>query len=215
MIKIYYAPPSIYGRKVLAVLDEKGLDYEIEALNFKTKDHQKPAYLKLNPNGEIPTLVDDDRIIYESTAIIEYLDEEYPFPSLMPKDSYERAKVRMIDDYCDLHLYRAIVNYLLKVIRKTVPADGEEMKRLEDSLKGFENFIDEEEEYLVGEFSLADCAAATALSTIEKFGLSELINKSDKMKRYLARLKLHAAYKGASLFELEKTKVEAEKSAKE
>ncbi|MSR78258.1 MAG: glutathione S-transferase family protein [Candidatus Omnitrophica bacterium] len=203
MIKVYYAPPSIYARKVLAVLEEKGLDYTIEPMSFQAGDHKKAEYLKLNPNGEIPTLVDDDRVIYESTAINEYLDEEYPYPSLMPKDSFERAKVRMIEEYCDLHFYRALINYLLKVVKKVVPSDGEEMKRLEESVKGFEQYINEEEDYLVGEFSLADCAAATALSTLEKFGLAPELLKTDKTKRYLARLKLHAAYKGANLFELE------------
>ena len=78
MIRVYYAPPSIYGRKVLAVLEEKGLDYEIERMSFSTQDHLKPEYLVLNPNGEIPTLVDDNFVVYESTAIIEYLNDEYP-----------------------------------------------------------------------------------------------------------------------------------------
>src|SRR5436189_1104237 len=105
-MELYYAAPSIYGRKVLAVLEEKGLDYTIKKMTFAAEDHKKEDYLKLNPNGEIPTLVDDEAVIYESTAIMEYLNEEYPEPPLMPEDSYSRAKVRMIDDFCDLHLYR-------------------------------------------------------------------------------------------------------------
>ena len=72
MIEVYYAPPSLYGRKVLAVLMEKNLDYTIKAMSFMAGDHKKPEYLKLNPNGQIPTLVDEGVVIYESTAIAEY-----------------------------------------------------------------------------------------------------------------------------------------------
>ena len=211
MIKLYYAPPSIYGRKVLAVLEEKGLDYTIEPMSFKTQDHKKPEYQKLNPNGEIPTLTDDDRVIYESTAIIEYLDEEYPYPSLMPKDSYERAKVRMIEDYCDLHFYRSIVNYLVKIVLKAVPSDGKEVTWLEESVKGFEHYLSDEEDYLVNDFSLADCAAAAALASLESFKPDVHLIRSEKLKRYTARLKLQAAWKGAGLFKLEKKAEKAEK----
>ncbi len=59
MIEVYYAPPSLYARKVLAVLEEKNLDYEIKPMSFKTKEYLQEPYLKLNPNGEVPTIVDD------------------------------------------------------------------------------------------------------------------------------------------------------------
>src|SRR6185503_1815333 len=70
VISLYYAPPSIYGRKVLAVLEEKGLDYQIKPLSFAERDMDKPDYLRLNPNGEVPTLVDENFVVYESTTII-------------------------------------------------------------------------------------------------------------------------------------------------
>ncbi len=87
MLELYYAPPSIYGRKALAVLDEKGLDYKIKKMSFTTQDHLKPEYLAINPNGEIPALSDDGLIVYESTAIIEYLNDEYPEPPLLPRSA--------------------------------------------------------------------------------------------------------------------------------
>jgi len=202
MIEVYYGAPSIYGRKVLAVLEEKSLDYRILPVNFREADHKKEAYLKLNPNGEIPTIVDDGNAIYESTAIIEYLDEEYPHPPLMPEDSFLRAKVRMIDDFCDLHLYPAIRAVVIKLRTKNenpTDADREEIAGL---LGRIETYLGDQS-YLVDSFSLADCAFMPVIPSLEGLGLGDLLNVSKKLSGYSARLRLRPGYKGASLLKLE------------
>ena len=169
MIEVYYAPPSIYGRKVLAVLLEKDLDFEIKPLSFKTQDYLQPEYLKLNPNGEVPTIVDEDRVIYESTAIGEYLDEEYPEPPLMPAGPYERAQEENTEQ------------------EKTAVANA--FKRIETYL-GKKNF-------LAGEFSLADCAFMAAIPTAEGLGFEAVLQTSPAFKSYIARLKSRPSFKGA------------------
>lgn len=203
MIQVYYAPPSMYGRKVLAVLDEKGLDYEIKKMSFKTEDHKKEDYLQLNPNGEIPTLVDDDMVIYESTAIIEYLNDEYPEPPLMPEDSYGRALVRMIDDYCDLHLYRAIIKALIKSRFKGEALEDADKQSIATGFKRIETYLGKKE-YVAGAFSLADCAVMSAVAAAEGLQLADLIPASAAMKAYVQRLKKRAGYKGANLLTFEK-----------
>ena len=141
MIEVYYAPPSIYGRKVLATLEEKGLDYTIHKMSFATNDHLKEDYLKINPNGEIPALVDDGQVIYESSAVIEYLNDEYPHPPLMPEDSYGRAKVRMIDDFCDLHLYPALIHCLVKKHIKKEEWAEDDIQNAVSKLKRLQEFL--------------------------------------------------------------------------
>ena len=204
MIELHYAPPSIYGRKVLAVLIEKDLDYTIKPMTFAEKDHLKPEYLAMNPNGEVPTLTDDGEVIYESTAIIEYLDEEYPQPPLMPQDSISRAKVRMIDDFCDLHLNRAIVKILIKT-RKKEEITAEDLQALDGDLGRIETYLGNQE-FLVGKFSLADCAFMPAIPSVEKLGYGKYLDRSPAFKRYVERLKARPGYKGAEMITLETSK---------
>lgn len=201
MIEVYYAPPSIYGRKVLTVLLEKDLDFQIKPLSFQTQDYLQPEYLKLNPNGEIPTLVDDDRVIYESTAIAEYLDEEYPEPPLMPADSYERAKVRIIDDFCDLHLYRSLIKCIVKKLRKEEISEQEKAAVAAD-FKRIESYLGKKD-FLAGNFSLADCAFMPAIPTAEVLGFEALLQTAPAFKAYIERLRSRASFRGALLLSAE------------
>ncbi len=204
MIEVYYASPSIYGRKVLAVLEEKGLDYEIKAMSFSTEDHKKPEYEKLNPNGEIPTLVDDGQVIYESTAIIEYLNDEYPEPPLLPEDSYGRAKARYIEDYCDLHFYKAIVKCLIKAKFQNQPLTDEDKAPVVKALKRLEEYLGKQS-YIAGDkVTLADFAVLTGLVSLEPVGIGELLT-SASLKKYVEKMKKHPGYKGATHFTVEET----------
>lgn len=196
MIELYYAAPSIYGRKVLAVLDEKNLDYTVKTIEWGK--FQDEAYLKLNPNGEVPTLVDDGQVIYESTAIIEYLNDEYPEPALLPEDSAARASARIIVAYCDLHFYRALIKCFMKkraneeISEELIAGVTTGVKRLETYLGG--------QEFIAGKFSLADCAVMTGLATVEALGLTDKVGISPKLRQYWERMKRRPGYKGASLF---------------
>lgn len=203
MIEIYYAPPSIYSRKVLAVLEEKQLDYEIKKMSFSAKDHLKEEYLKLNPNGEVPTLVDDETVIYESTAIIEYLNDEYPEPPLLPEDSAGRAKVRMIEDFCDLHLYRSIVKCLIKKAVDKKELEEEDKAAVAKHVKRIHDYLGKQEWVAGNMFTLADCAVMAALFSIEALGMADLASPTDTMKRYLNKLKQRRGWRGASLVSLE------------
>ena len=95
MLKLYNAPHSTCSQKVRICLAEKDLPFEDIRLDLgKAKDHLKPDYLKLNPNGVVPTLVDGDDVIIDSSVICEYLDERYPAVRLTPENLVERARMR-------------------------------------------------------------------------------------------------------------------------
>jgi glutathione S-transferase len=76
------------------VLHEKGIEFEDRRLNLNLRHHMEPEYLAINPNGVVPTLVDDGVPIIESSVICEYLDEKYPQTPLMPTELVERAHTR-------------------------------------------------------------------------------------------------------------------------
>ncbi len=94
MIELYHSHFSTCSQKVRLCLAEKQLDWTGHRMDFTHGDHLTPEYLKLNPNGVVPTLVHDGKVIIESSVICEYLGEISPEPPLMPADSYTRARVR-------------------------------------------------------------------------------------------------------------------------
>ena len=95
MLTLYNAAHSTCSQKVRICLAEKGLTFEDIKLDIgKAKEHLRPEYLKINPNGVVPTLVDDDQIIVDSSVICEYLEEKYPDVPLSPPDPARRAHMR-------------------------------------------------------------------------------------------------------------------------
>jgi glutathione S-transferase len=95
MLKLYNAAHSTCSQKVRICLAEKNLSFEDIKLDLgKAKDHLKPDYLKINPNGVVPTLVDGDEIILDSSVICEYLEERFPQVRLAPNDLAQRARMR-------------------------------------------------------------------------------------------------------------------------
>ena len=95
MLKLYYARPSAYARPVWLALLEKQLSFELIPVDLRGKQLE-PDFLTINPFGHVPVLVDGDFRVIESVAILDYLEAQYPDPPLLPKDTRELAKVRMV-----------------------------------------------------------------------------------------------------------------------
>src|SRR4029453_14529248 len=84
-IELYWGSGSPFVWRVMLTLEVKGLEYESKLLEFSKGEHKAPAYLQLNPRGKVPTLKDGDCGLYESLAIMSYLDRKYPEPPLFGK----------------------------------------------------------------------------------------------------------------------------------
>lgn len=93
-LKLYNFPQSTCSQKVRLTLWEKGIDFADRPVDSTKREHLSDWYLKLNPNGVVPTLLHDDSVIIDSSVIIEYLDEVFPDESLTPADPVERAHMR-------------------------------------------------------------------------------------------------------------------------
>lgn len=102
-LTLYQGTTSVCVVKVRLVLEEKGLAYQGPILNLQNGDQFKPEYLKLNPNAAVPTLLHQGNIIVESSVIMNYLEDLFASPSLLPKSALDRARMRMcmkeIDEY--------------------------------------------------------------------------------------------------------------------
>jgi glutathione S-transferase len=106
-ITLYHNDMSVCAQKVRLTLAEKGLEYESRHLNLRAGDQKNPDYLKLNPNGYVPTLVHDDFVVCESTVICEYLDDAFPVPALKPVDARGRARMRGFTKFIDAAIFPA------------------------------------------------------------------------------------------------------------
>lgn len=89
-------------RRVAMAMIEKNIPHENVLVDIAARAHRSPAYLALNPYGRVPTLVEDDFVLYESTAILDYLEARFPAPALVPADARDRALMAMHMKLCDL-----------------------------------------------------------------------------------------------------------------
>jgi glutathione S-transferase len=94
MLKLYHGPTSVCSQKVRVALAEIGLDYEGELLDLQKGDQFAPDYVRLNPEAVVPTLIDRDLVLVESSLIAEYLDTAYNDSRLMPNDLALEARNR-------------------------------------------------------------------------------------------------------------------------
>ena len=197
MIKLYTFPPSTNSRKVRIALLEKGLEFERINVDLTKREQKNPEYLQIHPFGQIPALDDEGFIVYDSTIINEYLEDEYPYPSLLPKDSEGRARARMLEDFRDNHFNPFFVHLMHEMRKPEGERDagridtakteiGKAFDRTEKELKG--------REYLVGAFSLADAAFMSNIELLDRFGIAVDAVKFPNTVAWIARLKARPSY---------------------
>jgi len=93
-VTLYHWEPNANSGKPMLALMEKGVAFESHYLDLLKFDQHQPDYLAINPQGTIPAMVHGERVLTESTAIMEYVNEEFPGPRLMPEDPRDRWRVR-------------------------------------------------------------------------------------------------------------------------
>ncbi len=121
-MKLYYNPRS---RAVIAkwMLDECGAKYDIVPIDFEKREHKTPEFLKINPAGKLPALIDGDSKIFEGAAICLYLADKFPEANLAPKiGAPERGRYLSLMVYSTAQLEPAMGDYLLK--QNTLPQRG-------------------------------------------------------------------------------------------
>ena len=121
---LYDHPSSPCARRVRIALVEKGLHWDTQLVDLSRLEQRRPEYLRLNPNGFVPTLAHGERVIYESNVITEYLDDVFPEPPLYPSDpwqlvqvkTWQAAELAMAKDYRTL-MYQRVMGPLIHLTR--------------------------------------------------------------------------------------------------
>ena len=176
MMKLHHFDRSPFCWKARLVLAEKKVPYQAVVPENKS---ESPAFGKLNPFRMTPVLeLEDGRTLYESTVVNEYLEEAYPQPPMLPKDPYERARVRMLEDTTDQYLYPVIrdlrsaqFEYAPPTLIRKKPAEVDHKLLEAAKVKVHEHLARLERElggrpWFGGEiFSLADAALAAPLAS--------------------------------------------------
>ncbi len=134
MLELYHSVNSVCAQKVRVALDEKGLACT-EHLMTLQGDQFDPAYLKLNPNAVVPTLVHDGRPVTESSVILYYLDDAFPEKPLMPKDPHDRATVRLFNKLIDEYVHTACMTLSFATAFRARMAKMSEAAREEEFAK--------------------------------------------------------------------------------
>jgi len=106
-IEFYWGSGSPFAWRVMLTLEVKGLAYESKLLEFSKGDHKTPAYLRLNPRGKVPTLKDGDFVVYESLAIMSYLDRKYSDPPLFGESPEETGLIWRALAECESYIVSA------------------------------------------------------------------------------------------------------------
>jgi RNA polymerase-associated protein len=153
---------DVYSHQVRIVLAEKGVNVEI--LTVK-QDEPGTDLLALNPYGTVPTLIDRELVLYEARIIMEYLDERFPHPPLLPVYPVARAETRKM-----MHRIEQDWYYLMNYILRDENADQARANLLE-SLTSLDPIFADKPYFLSDEFSLLDCALAPLLWRLPKLGL--------------------------------------------
>ena len=191
MIKLYDFPQSPNCQKVKLVLAEKELSYETVFVDLMNNAQRSADFLRLNPYGKVPVLIDEEEVIYDSTIINEYLDDEYPHPPLMPTESDERARARLFEDFAD-NSFVPQSNVLATELSKAAEqADAEQIQRYRSDLVRVLEFLDrhlEGKEYLVQTFSLADVAFIPRLLVLAPLGVT-VPDSLENVVAWIERLK--------------------------
>eukprot|EP01135_Chromosphaera_perkinsii_P006950 Nk52_evm1s632 gene=Nk52_evmTU1s632 len=192
MLHIYWGSGSPFAMRVLIAAYEKNLIFESHQIQFSKQEHKSPEYLKINPNGKVPAISDDGFNVYESFAILDYLEKKYPENTpLLPEDIQQYARVRIFQNEMT-----ELVDHFGVLFRPLMmlPEEKWDKEELKSKLGPFltarakwDAYLDGGEEYLVGKDSLtlADVSFIPLLAILDRLGGLNPAEDVPNLRRYL------------------------------
>ncbi|WP_319825262.1 glutathione S-transferase family protein [Thalassovita sp.] len=200
MAKLYHFPLSPFCRKVRLSLAEKKIEVELHDERYWEQD---PDFLRRNPAGKVPVLRLDNKMMSESAAICEYLEEAYPNPPLMPKDVDARYEVRRLVSWFDDKFHNEVTSKLLyeRVNKKVMGRGFPDSGNVKAGAKAIKYHLDymawllDHRRWLAGDvMTLADFAAAAHLSALDYISDVDW-NRSEVVKDWYAKIKSRPAFR--------------------
>ncbi len=177
-MRLYSGPLSLFTAKVRVALAEKQLPYELVSVPFSRAGAYTPKHpdvAAINPKAQVPVLVDGDLAVYDSTLILEYLEERHPEPPLYPRDIAGRARCRQLEAAADEILFPPVWELISEVFYKPDPTqrDAVKVERAQAAIAAHFAGLDHllvGREYLCGDFSVADIGYFLTMSFASSLG---------------------------------------------
>ncbi len=179
VMTLFSGPADIFSHQVRIVLAEKGVSVEIEQVET---DNLPQDLIDLNPYRTVPTLVDRELTLYESRIIMEYLDERFPHPPLMPVYPVARGESRLMMHRVEQDWYS-----LMRIINKGGDVDNTR-RQLREELLAIAPLFSRTPFFLSEELSLVDCYLAPLLWRLPLLGIELTGNGSKELKAYMTRV---------------------------
>ena len=200
MLRLFHVPLSPFCRKVRLTLGEKRVEVELVEERFWEAGSD---FLRRNPAGKVPVLRHEGRMLAESQAICEYLDDLHPNPPLIPRDAYERYEMRRLCAWFDDKFHHEVTANLLyervnkKLMGKGYP-DSQKIKTGAQRIKfhlDYMGWLLERRRWLAGnELTLADFAAAAHLSCLDYISDVDW-DRAPGLREWYAKIKSRPAFR--------------------
>ncbi|RLR18109.1 stringent starvation protein A [Sodalis-like symbiont of Bactericera trigonica] len=181
VMALFSGTTDIFSHQVRIVLAEKGVSVEIEQVEM---DNLPQDLIDLNPYRTVPTLVDRELTLYESRIIMEYLDERFPHPPLMPVYPVARGTSRLMMHRIENDWYT-----LMRKIEQSSGSEAENARRqLREELLAVAPVFNEAPFFMSEEFSLVDCYLAPLLWRLPQLGIELAGVGAKELKGYMTRV---------------------------
>jgi len=190
-MRLYWHPFSIFPRRVRVALREKGVEFEEIEVDLPGGALAGAAFRRLNPFGQVPVLEDDGLVVYESIAILEYLEERQPTPPLMPRDVAARAQARALMLAAGDYFAVAFKRWLPRLFAPEAAWDRADQERAKGELAAHLDVLETAlagQDHLVDRFSLADVAYVPLVCELERCQLGDLLVERPNVRAWIARL---------------------------
>lgn len=199
--KIIGTDLSPFVRKAIVVANEKGIAFEHDPMvPFGVSDEHK----RLHPQGKIPVLLDDDRVVPDSSVICEYLEAKHPEPSLYPSDPYDNARAKWFEEFADSGLSGGALPFFSEnVVTKYFLKGEPDTAKIEDAttnvLPPFFDYLERElgdaDYFVAGRFSIADVSLGSIFANYALGGGEVDATRWPKLAAYVERVHARPSFK--------------------
>ena len=189
MVTLYHNPYSQHCRRVVALMEEAGIDYELKHIALDKGEHVSDAFVAINPNHQVPALIDGDVTIFESNAILRYLCAKHGLTDWYPEDPAARASVDQWLDWNQSRLSPNVIDVVLNKVFMGDQGDKAAIERGEKALPELGAILNaglNGHDYLAGDRpTIADLSVA---SNIAQLGFAEAVPDEPKLGQWYARV---------------------------
>lgn len=203
-MRLYWHPFSIFPRRVRVALREKGLAHEEVLVDLPGGATRAPEFRRLSPFGQVPVLEDDGLVVFESVAILEYLEERAPHPALLPADLRARAQARQLMLASGDYFAPPFKRWIARLFTPPEQWDHADQDRARQEMAAHLDFLEPlvaQREYLVGNFSLADVCYAPFVCELAAAGLDPLLTSRPAVQSWIERLRARPSVSATSFAE--------------